>query len=317
MRIWGFDSFRKYESNPILTARGNAWESLTVYNPAAWTDDDRVYLLYRAEGPSNFPDKTFTSRIGLAISHDGIHFERERLPVLEPSQPYEIPGGCEDPRIVQIDNVFYMTYTAYDGKIARLAMARSRDLHQWEKLGPLFPDAQWERYFPHEEHNRLFPKGWSKSGAILAQPINGDYWMYFGDTHIWAAYSKDLIHWDVVDEPVLSPRPNAFDSRLVEPGPPPLLLPEGIWLGYNGADSNLQYAFGQALFATDKPTKLIRRSAHPLLLPTTESEKTGQVPQVVFGEGLVRFRGKWFLYYGMADSRIGVAFAEAGEPNLG
>jgi predicted GH43/DUF377 family glycosyl hydrolase len=115
----------------------------------------------------------------------------------------------------------------------------------------------------------------------------------------------------VVDEPVLSPRIGSFDSHLVEPGASPLLLPEGIWLGYNGADSNLRYAFGQALFATDNPTKLIRRSTRPLLEPTTPDEIDGQVPQVVFGEGLVQFQGKWFLYYGMADLRVGVAITEA------
>jgi predicted GH43/DUF377 family glycosyl hydrolase len=196
-------------------------------------------------------------------------------------------------------------------------MAKSKDLYSWDKSGPLLPDDQWERFFPSEKHRRLFPHGWSKSGAILDQPINGYYWMYFGDTHIWVAYSQDLKKWEVVDEPVLSPCPGSFDSRLVEAGPTPLLLPEGIWLGYNGADSNLRYAFGQALFAIDNPRKLIRRCVRPLLEPTTEYEIKGQVPQVVFGEGLVQFKGKWFLYYGMADSRVGVAFAEVKDSGIG
>src|SRR5437016_5144752 len=117
---WGLDSLRKHAGNPILAPQGDGWESRAVFNPAAWTDGRQVYLLYRAEGVSAFPDRAFTSRIGLAVSTDGIHFTRDPLPVLEPTEPFEIPGGCEDPRLVCIDDTFYMTYTAYDGGVAQL-----------------------------------------------------------------------------------------------------------------------------------------------------------------------------------------------------
>jgi predicted GH43/DUF377 family glycosyl hydrolase len=307
---WGFETLVKSPENPILAPRGDSWESRSLFNPAAWADENRVWMLYRAEGPAVYRGRELTSRIGLAVSDDGLHF-RDQTPVLEPMEAYEIPGGCEDPRLVSIDGVFYLTYTAFDGRIARLAMATSGDLRQWEKWGPIFPDSDWERFFPIESHRRLFPRGWCKSGAILAQPVNDFHWMYFGDTHIWAAYSRDLRHWDVVAEPVLSPRPGRFDARLVEPGPPPLMTSEGIWLGYNGADDGLRYCFGQALFAGDNPTRVIGRSTRPLLEPETPDELMGSVPQVVFGEGLVRFNGRWLLYYGMADSRIGVATCES------
>lgn len=282
--LWGLNQFRKYSGNPVLESRGDSWESHAVFNPAAWTDGEKVYLLYRAE------ERPFTSRIGFATSTDGIHFNREPTSVFEATEPYEIPGGCEDPRVVFIDGIFYMTYTAYDGETARLAMAVSRDLHNWEKRGPLFPE-----------------RNWTKAGAILPQPINGFYWMYFGDTHIWAAYSEDLKRWEVIEEPVLSPRDGYFDSHLVEPGPPPLITPEGILLIYNSANDKHRYSIGQCLFALDDPKRLLRRSPRPLLEPTTAPEKEGQLPQVVFGGGLVQFNGKWFLYYGMADACIGVA----------
>ena len=307
--LWGFDSFRKHEGNPILAPSDTYWEANAIYNPAGWTDGEKVFLLYRAEGTCNFPGRAFTSRIGLAVSDDGIYFKREPYPIMEPTEAYEIPGGCEDPRLVRIDDTFYMTYTAYDGKVARLSMAMSKDLYSWTKLGPLFPDDIWEKIFASDEYRHLFPRGWSKSGAILDQKVNGYYWMYFGDTHIWVANSRDLRKWDVVQGPVLSPRSGLFDAHLVEPGPPPRMYPEGIWLGYNGADLNLRYSFGQALFAADNPTKLIRRCTRPLLEPTNEFEIMGQVPKVVFGEGLVNFQGKWLLYYGMADSRVGVVCA--------
>jgi beta-1,2-mannosidase len=285
--------FHKYPGNPILIPQGDGWESQALFNPAAWTDGNQVYLLYRAEGPYDNHERSFTSRIGLAISSDGISFSRLPTEILGPTESYDVPGGCEDPRIVRIGNRFYMTYTAYDGQTARVALAVSSDLKTWDKWGPLFPE-----------------RGWTKSAAILAQPINGRYWMYFGDTNLWAAYSKDLERWTVIDEPVLSPRKDYFDNKLVEPGPPPIVTPQGILLIYNSADQQLRYAVGQCLFALDTPQRLIQRSDRPLLEPETAEEIAGRVPQVVFAEGLVRFKGRWLLYYGMADTRIGIAMAE-------
>lgn len=308
--LWGFELFEKYSENPILVPQGDSWERHSVFNPTAWTDDKRIYLLYRAIGSKEQNKGMMSSSIGLAVSEDGIHFTREPKPVIEPSLSYEIPGGCEDPRLVKIEDTFYLTYTAYDGKLARLSMASSKDLRSWKKLGILFPDQEWDNFFPKGKYDQLFPRGWSKSGAILDHQVNGYYWMYFGDTHIWAAYSRDLLKWNVIQEPVLSPRQGSFDSRLVEPGPTPITLPEGIWLGYNAADSNLKYSFGQALFSLDDPTKLIQRCSRPILEPTSDLEFQGDVPNVIFGEGLVRFKEKWFLYYGMADSRIGVAISQ-------
>jgi predicted GH43/DUF377 family glycosyl hydrolase len=244
--------------------------------------------------------------------------------VLQPEERWEKPYGCEDPRIVKIEDTFYLTYTAYDGKVARLAMAETRDpsLKRWSKRRLLLTDEQWDRYFPQHER-RDTPRGWSKSGAILSEQVGGYWWMYFGDTHIWAACSRDLKKWEVIPDPVLSPRPGYFDSYLVEPGPPPVLLPEndplhrpaGIWLGYNGAQKTtrgLRYAFGQVLLDIHNPTRVLRRSVRPLLEPEAHYEKKGHVPNVVFATGLVQFQGKWLLYYGMADQRIGAAMCRVG-----
>lgn len=205
-----------------------------------------------------------------------------------------------------------MTYTGYDGVIARLCLAASQDLLEWEKRGPIIPIEMWEEHFSREEYQNLFPKHWSKSGAILQQPLDGFYWMYFGDSHIWLARTKNFQDWEILEPPVLSPRPDSFDALLVEPGPPPLIQPEGIWLGYNGADRDSRYSFGQALFDANHPEKLLRRSSQPMLEPVTPEERVGQAPNVVFGEGLVRLGEKWFLYYGMADTYLGVAISEEG-----
>jgi predicted GH43/DUF377 family glycosyl hydrolase len=287
---WELKPFEKFDHNPILTPSGDTWQSKDVFNPAAWTDGEKIWLLYRAEDSTGVGVWNGTSRIGLASSRDGYRFVSEAHPVLEPTEAWEQPGGCEDPRVVRIGEIFYLTYTAYDGRTARLAMAISRDLHSWEKHGLALPDL-----------------GWTKSGALLSTPVEGRYWMYFGDTNIWAAHSNNLHDWTVMEKPVLQPRKDHFDSLLVEPGPPPLITKDGILLLYNGADSGSRYACGQALFDKNDPTKIMQRSEGPFLSPSHAIEFSGQVPNVVFIEGLVAFQNRWFLYYGMGDSGIGVA----------
>jgi predicted GH43/DUF377 family glycosyl hydrolase len=170
--------FVRDPANPILRPTDQPWESRFVFNPAAIVKDGLVQLLYRAQGPDG------RSSIGLATSSDGVHFKRLSEPVMVATEPFELPGGCEDPRVVEVGGTYYMTYTGYDGVSARLCLATSRDLLRWRKHGPLFPDFQ----------TRTVGKPWSKSGAILTRPLDGRYYMYFGDVDIYYATSRDLIH---------------------------------------------------------------------------------------------------------------------------
>ncbi|MBX2893344.1 MAG: hypothetical protein KF734_20700 [Saprospiraceae bacterium] len=297
------------------------WEEKNVLNPAAVVKDGWVWLLYRAEDATN-PDRS-TSRIGLAKSRDGLQFRKTPIPVLAPDidtlNALEWEGGCEDPRVVKRDDTtFVMTYTAYDGKTARLCVASSRDLVVWKKHGLAFGDAKYRDI-------------WSKSGAIVcaqagsdivAKKIKGKYVMYWGDTDIFMATSDDLISWKPTTDKkgnlvaALKPRPGFFDSKLVEPGPFALSRKEGILLLYNSANDastgdkslpNMAYAVGQALFSETKPEKLIARANRHFLHPERDFEKTGQVNNVCFLEGMVWHNGRWLLYYGTADSMIGVA----------
>ncbi|MFZ3597909.1 glycoside hydrolase family 130 protein [Streptomyces sp. BH104] len=293
--------FTKSEANPILRPEpSHEWESAYLYNPCALVVGGRIALLYRAQ------NKAKRSSIGLAWSDDGITFRRRAEPVLTPSEPYELPGGCEDPRVVHVGDTFFMTYTGYDGTSALLCLATSKDLVHWEKHGPLFP----------ELHDPIHgDKPWNKSGAILSTPIDGTYWMYFGESHVFWARSKDLIHWETVgnDDPVAKPV-HPWEGSLIEPGPPPLRTDDGhILLVYNarsdgkGGYTKGQYSTGQLLIDPADPTKAVARLERPFLVPTSADEQDGQVNHVVFTEGLVRFRDAWFLYYGMADSVLGVA----------
>ena len=142
--------------------------------------------------------------------------------------------------------------------------------------------------------------------------------MYFGDSNIWVARSKDMINWEIhKDWAVLRPRMESFDSKLVEPGPPPIIAGDKIILIYNRADENLVYSVGWAIFSIEDPTKLIARAERPILTPKTTWEKFGQVRNVVFAEGLMNFKGKWFLYYGAADTYICVAIVDNLESLIG
>ena len=289
-----FKEIKRVAENPILSPSNISWESKDVFNPTTIEVNGKIALLYRAEDSTGIGDWNGTSRIGLAWSEDGINFTKEAEPILVPTEPYEQPGGCEDPRIVKISDTFYLTYTAYDGKIARLCLASSNDLHSWTKHGPVFPEL-----------------GWTKAGVIVPQKINEKYYMYFGDHGIWLASSDDLINWVLIQEDHVMPlRPGMFDSKITETGPTPIITEKGILLVYNGAGNTYIYQTGYAYFSLKQPEKLLYRSSEPFFSPTAVSEQTGQVANVVFVEGLTLFKNRWYMYYGMADSHIGVAVSQ-------
>ena len=315
------------------------WEEKDVFNPAAVVRNDTLFLIYRAE--DIIGKHAGTSRIGIAWSLDGLHFTKHPSPVLFPDndahKKLEWEGGCEDPRIVSDESGrYFMTYTAYDGDKARMMVASSPDLYHWTKHGHVFANFLDGKYVDK----------WSKSGSIVSRydggspvavKINGKYWMYGGDVNIWVATSEDLVNWtpvlyqagekspiplrhnshEIADmKIVFGPRPKSFDSDLVEPGPPAILTDSAIWLIYNSrnvraeGDTSLAegtYAAGYVKIDRNDPTRVIDRSSRHFIQPDKEYEITGQVNHVCFVEGLVKYKGKWFLYYGTADSRIAVA----------
>jgi beta-1,2-mannosidase len=325
---WGLGPFiRPARANPIIgpdthfifdcPASGEPvrWEALHTFNPAAVVKDGKVYVLYRAEDATGSSAiGSHTSRLGLAVSEDGLHFKCLPKPVLFPANDgqkgHEWSGGCEDPRLVESeDGAFVVTYTQWNRQVTRLAVATSKDLIHWTKFGPVFPNYT----------------GFYKSGAIVckisdgrlkAVKIHGKYWMYWGEGTVSCASSDDLIHWDM-GKPALKPRPGKFDSALVEAGPPAVWTDKGIVVLYNGKNDSAAgdpalspgiYSDGQALFDPEDPTHLLARTDTPFFKPETPYERAGQYAAgTTFIEGLVFFQGRWFLYYGCADSFVAVA----------
>ena len=333
IQSWMLGPFTKpSQANPVITPSPTArfrsaindsvvaWEAYATFNPAAVVRGGKIFLLYRAEDASGQEQiGGHTSRLGLAESTDGLHFTRRPAPVLYPDtddqRQNEWPGGVEDPRIVESeDGTYIVTYTQWNRDVPRLAVATSRDLLTWTKHGPAFARASGGKYLRSE----------SKSGAILtrkqgdrliATRVNGKYWMYWGVPTIRLATSDNLLDWTPVEDsagqaiPALSARSRGFDSWLVEAGPPALLTAAGIVVLYNAGDSATRtYSAGQALFDRNDPRRLIARADSAFIKPTEPYERTGQYTAgTTFVEALVSFKGKWFLYYGTADSRVGVA----------
>jgi predicted GH43/DUF377 family glycosyl hydrolase len=298
-KIQTLGSWRRVSSHPVISPHGGSWESAGTFNPAVIIHQGKFVMLYRAQ------DKNGTSRLGYAESGDGIHFTRWPQPVLSPEADYERDGGVEDPRLVKFGDTYYLTYTGYNKKDAQLCLATSKDLIHWERKGIILP--------AYKGHWNI---GWTKSGAIVPEKIDGKYWMYFLGTsadktdQMGLAYSTDLLHWtEATDTPVLPRRPGQFDSRVVEPGPPPILTSSGIVLIYNAADDKLVYRTAVAVFDRQDPRKILFRSDKPIFEPEKEWEKVGQVPNVVFVEGMAKKGNRYLFYYGAADKYVGVAEA--------
>jgi len=306
--------FAPHASNPVLGPRGTTWESGSVYNPAALVvdgfegaDGQEVVLLYRAHADD------VVSHVGLARSRDGVTFTCDPDPVLSPVEPHEV-HGVEDPRVTEVDGTYYLTYSAYDGERALLCLATSTDLRTWERHGVVLPELN---SFAGHEGGPTGP--WTKAGGILPTKVDGRWLMYVGEGSVYLAESDDLLHWRLVSEqPVLAPEPGTWSEFLVEVGPPPVLLDNGlICLVYNAAvklpEGGVRYVCGQALFDPADPTRLVAKLDQPWLEPRTAEEQHGLVSNVTFVEGLVQFQGSWFAYYGQSDSTLGVAVAPAGE----
>ena len=336
-------SFYKPVTNPILRADSSLvfydslkktmvkWQKADVFNPAAVVKNGKVYMFTRSEDNPAAILGGRTSRIGIAVSGDGINFKNFPTPVLYPDnskfKEYDYPGGCEDPRVVETeDGQYVMAFTSWNYDVPRLSIAISKDMFHWDKKGPAFAAAYKGKFLNMaSKSGSMITK--MKKGRPMLTKIDGKYWMYWGEHFVNLAWSTNLYDWNpLLDDAgelkkAMVTRPGKFDSDLTECGPPALITDKGILLIYNGknatdqnADPSLPkgtYSVGQVIFDINNMEKVVFRTDTCLLKPSLPHEVTGQYKAgTTFSEGLVYFKGKWFLYYGTADSFVGVAIAK-------
>lgn len=297
--------------NPILTPKPqNSWEARAVFNPSVLEIDGIVHMAYRAMSMDN------TSVMGYARSSDGINFDyRSDNPMYGPRMPFEekrVPNGnsgCEDPRLTLIDEKVYMLYTAYNGvESPRVALTHiSKEDFLAEK---------WENWTipvlispPHYDN---------KDACILPSKINGKY-MLFHRMGIDVDYAfVDSLDFDGntwLEENIwLYNRMGLWDDWKVGLSGTPIITDYGWLLMYHGVSNEDHiYRVGIVLMDKDDPTKILGRSYYPLLEPQEQYELIGQVNNVVFPEGMIIRDNIVYVYYGGADSVIGVATIDLDE----
>lgn len=313
------------------------FENEGAFNPAAILDNGKMHLFYRAVRTGNY------SSIGYAELLDPITVKkRNKKPLLIPEHPYE-SQGMEDPRITKIDDLFYMTYTAYNRINALGALAISRDLKKFKKLGTLTPRFTYreynhmveccpqlnEKYFFHykifKEHGlgpevaeklivwdknlMFFPKKIDGKLALLHRIHPGIQLVYFDKPEdltqaFWTDYFMSLEKHIVMD-PELH-----HESSHIGGGCPPIETPEGWVLIYHAAEDTpkgFRYHASAALLDLENPLREIARLPRPLISPTFKWEKVGYVNNIIFPSGTIVKDDVLYIYYGAADERVAVA----------
>lgn len=326
---------KKYEGNPILSPNEkNSWESLVTCNPAAWYENGTFYMLYRAAGN----DAEHYIHLGLATSKDGFHFTRHSdEPVLSPTPGGYDEGCIEDPRLIKLGNLYYLTYAyrpfapgrywespelkknccylplddyAPQGlrwNLSHTALAVSTDLTKFKKLG---------RITPYDIDNRdviLFPEKINGKYVRLERPME-----YVGEKYgcefpsIWINYSDNMVDWG---EPKLL-MTGKFDWECKKLGgsTPPLKTKDGWLVIYHGVGVvDGFYRVGAVLLDLENPEKITARLKDYLMEPEHDYEMGGFYDGCVFPTGNVIVDDTLYVYYGGADRFCAVATCSVSE----
>ncbi|MBC7250429.1 MAG: glycosidase [Anaerolineae bacterium] len=276
---------QRHPANPVLKPNPlNEWETLNVFNCAVVYHNDLFHLLYRAQGLD------YISRIGYAVSADGVHFNRLQQPVLSPQGEWET-RGVEDPRVTYLatEGRFIMAYTAYSPKGITPMFAESTNLITWKRIGPLTTG----------ENN--------KDHVLFPRKVGGRYVTFHRrPPSIWIAYSDNLRDWDSF-QVVMAPRPENWDCTRVGAGGVPIETEHGWLVIYHAYDDDHVYRLGACLLDLEDPTRVIRRPDEPIFEPEELWETRGDVPNVVFSCANPVVNGTVHVYYGGGDHVIGLA----------
>jgi len=242
-------------------------------------------------------------------------------------------GGVEDPRVVRIDDLFYITYCAravpeypyrkldmrrddipatgvtWTKNYRRGALLTSTDLKTFEKRGPITPEGRFDANLA------LFPENIGGRFALLHRPSDG---MPCSEPRnkagVSIAFSDNLQTWHD-DQPLLRPE-FPWENTKVGGSNPPIKTEEGWLMLYHGVESTIKngrptwpmvYRVGVALLDFEDPTRVIARAPDYIMEPEAPFEREGTVKNVVFPTGGVVLDDELFIYYGGADTVCCVA----------
>lgn len=325
---------QRYAQNPILSPEaGSDWESLVTTNPGSFYDEasGEVLMLYRAAAD----DEEHRVHFGLARSKDGYHFERcSDRPVLSPI-PNTIDGGCvEDPRIIKIDDWYYVTAATRPfppGKYWTFAEGGGRPTADWPDE---FPAAIRKNYTSTQLFLTKDFKDWIRAGRltdptlddrdviIFPEKVNGKWitihrpmqWHGEGFSNefpaIWIAECDDLLEWKSMK--LLAKGEGDWEKKIGANNPP--LKTEYGWLQiYHGVGNDGLYRLGAFLLDLNDPKIVTHRTPLPIYEPEASYEKDGIYKGVCFPCGHVVLGETYFLYYGGADVHSCLATAPLDE----
>jgi predicted GH43/DUF377 family glycosyl hydrolase len=247
-------------------------------------------MFYRAQGVD------YVSRIGYAVSEDGVHFNRMNDPVLSPKGEREV-RGVEDPRITYLpdEDRFIMAYTAYSYLGITPMFAESDNLISWNRIGPLVLGED------------------NKDHVLFPEKINHQYISFHRrPPSIWIASSVDLENWESFQE-IMKPREGNWDCHRIGAGGVPIKTEHGWLVIYHAYDFERIYRLGVCLLALDEPTHIINRPKASIIEPEETWEIKGDVPNVVFSTANPVENGTVYVYYGGADRVIGLATCQLEE----
>lgn len=285
------DVVHRWEGNPAISAEDIPFPCNTVFNAAAVKVDGQYILLLRVE------DLRGHSVLALAKSDDGLHFTIHDEPVMTPATEgpfakYE-RKGIEDPRITFLEGSYYVVYTAVSEFGPRLGLAKTDDFHNFERIALISE--------PDNKDAALFSRKIAGRYARLDRPMTGT------SGNIWISYSDDLVNWG--DSQVVMPiRSDCWDSWRVGASAPPIETEYGwleIYHGVKHTFSGALYRLGAAMLDKDDPTKVLCRSAIPILSPREQYERMGDIPNVVYSCGaILEDDNQIKIYYSGADTCV-------------
>jgi predicted GH43/DUF377 family glycosyl hydrolase len=276
---------QRHPASPILKPNPfNEWEALNVFNCAVVHHNDLFHMFYRAQGAD------YVSRIGYAVSTDGVRFNRLQQPIFHPETEWET-RGVEDPRVTHLahEERFIMAYTAYSPTGITPMFAESTNLITWQRIGPLVTGQK------NKDHV-LFPRRIGGRYASFHRP----------PPTIWIAYSDDLRDWGGF-RPVMEARPGLWDGNTVGAAGVPIETEHGWLIIYHAYDDERTYRFGAALLDLDDPSRVISRPKDFIMEPEEVWEFKGDVPWAIFSTANPVVDGTVYVYYGGADRVIGLA----------